>query len=128
MSREIKFRAWDDKSKKMWAPEVICFMKDGKAKAGLVMTPAQAKKGQHEGWFYDNPLMQYTGLHDKNSKEIYEGDILKYFNNRMEVVEYEGGGFSPFAIPGREIVKMPSEVEVIGNIYENPEIMEAKNV
>lgn len=75
--RELKFRAWDDKSKKMRTPEVICFQGD-KAKAGLVMTPAQAKKGIKEGWFYDNPLMQYTGLHDKNGKEIYEGDILKW--------------------------------------------------
>ena len=127
--REIRFRAWDDKSKKMWTPEVICFMKDGKAKAGLVMTPAQAKKGQHEGWFYDNPLMQYTGLHDKNGKEIYEGDIVactgeKYivsWHNQLaswylKPVNYDGWH-------GISKSDMSLMYEIIGNLWENPELL-----
>lgn len=132
MSREIKFRAWDSKSKKMWTPEVIC-IKDGQVKAGLVMTPAQAKKGVKEGWFYDNPIMQYTGLKDKNGKEIYEGDICNsvysvgkvYWNEMTARFSFE------FDTDIDGLFEMASGIEgkkfeVIGNIYENPELLEVK--
>ena len=135
--RDIKFRAWDDKSKKMWEPEVIC-IKDGKVKAGLVMTPAQAKKGVKEGWFYDNPLMQYTGLKDKNGKEIYEGDIIDYgyyskeddtedLSRPMRFVAKWSQEDSGFVANGRLMTRYQYYAfPVIGNIYENPDLLEEK--
>jgi hypothetical protein len=69
-------------------------------------------------------LMQYTGLKDKNGKEIYEGDILRFdFYYRPMVVEYEGWGFGCIRDDG--IKEMPNKEyrEVIGNIYENKELL-----
>ena len=67
-------------------------------------------------------LMQFTGLLDKNGKEIYEGDILKYrgklsFNDPPFVVEWQNDD-------ARWTEFYPSNnFEVIGNIYENPELL-----
>ena len=77
-------------------------------------------------------LMQFTGLKDKNGKEIYEGDIVK---NKSELykVKFACGAFgviniendmdaSPFCSGGKW-EKWLKEIEVIGNIYENPELL-----
>jgi len=79
------------------------------------------------------PLMQFTGLHDKNGKEIWEGDVLKNtWRNRPYSVSFFEGGFRghwDYLEPqshqscGWLIDEFEaSECEVLGNIYENPEL------
>ena len=71
-------------------------------------------------------LLQYTGLKDKNGKEIYAGDILKYQSN--------GRLSDPIAFPEdytwvkahTQDTRWQSAVEVIGNRYENPELLQSK--
>ena len=70
------------------------------------------------------PVMDFTGLHDKNGKEIYEGDVVQYSYNDYETllkspVEYHEGAFYPVC----EIPEEARHFEVIGNIYENPELL-----
>jgi hypothetical protein len=73
-------------------------------------------------------IMQFTGLFDKNGLEIYEGDVIKSFLGRVAVVEWEKEGrFLGFTVGSeRKIIYINREpkVEIIGNIYENPELLE----
>ena len=117
MNREIKFRAWDNSCKKMRGVKGIkdCFSL------------------RSDGFFDENYiLMQYTGLKDKNGKEIYEGDIViqngekivvKYGIN--EVDAFEGIGFNLWSFYGEKPngKRLKSELKLIGNIYENPELL-----
>lgn len=73
---------------------------------------------------------QFTGLHDKNGREIYEGDIIRFVNGQKKVngewvdnefiytVEYSEGTFGIFGLS-----KVLNSVEVIGNIYDNPDLI-----
>ena len=76
-------------------------------------------------------LMEYTGLKDKNNKEIYEGDILfESFGEKYYKVVFENGSFrAEFEVDFEEhsfdlIDVVAQNCEVVGNIYENPELME----
>ena len=120
--REIKFRAWTGKEMR-FPPELGEWdWEDCELFAGYNKKPTI--------------LMQYIGMHDKNGKEIYEGDIVIFDNvydhRKPEVVEcLEGApGFSPFCddeeAEGCAIYPDPDKCKVIGNIYENNELLEVK--
>jgi hypothetical protein len=70
--------------------------------------------------------MQFTGLYDKNSKEIYEGDVFRSMRGITYIVTWEDGGFigkghnSHFE---RGMSKLSKEDRYLGNIYENPELI-----
>ena len=116
--REIKFRAWDD-GKMDYNPTF------GECSFGgsyvNSFEPSEYEK---------RTFMQFTGLHDKNGKEIYEGDVVKtpkYGNS--QVVEYADINASDdMTAPGMgfQFNDYPSNMEIIGNIYENPELLETK--
>lgn len=109
--REIKFRAWDKKNKEWFyfgLNEVYGMGQD-------------SPNGYAEINF--DEIMQYTGLKDKNNKEIYEGDILKFNtkggNEMIYEVKWRGKGFKPT----RMSEDNQEEIEIIGNIYENTELL-----
>ena len=68
-------------------------------------------------------IMQFTGLLDKNGREIYEGDVLKFHDRSTDQVFYDQGTVQ-FTMQNRWLWPYTSGSEVIGNIYENPELLE----
>lgn len=78
----------------------------------------------------DLKIMEYTGLKDKNNKEIYEGDILfESFGKRYYKVVFENGGFraefnGDFEEYSLDLIDVVAQgCEIVGNIYENPELL-----
>lgn len=125
MSREIKFRAWDEKLKIMFQPEcsglVIHF--DGELNSLDENYEIVGTDGTRQ-----LELMQFTELKDTNNKEIYEGDIVKV-EDYVAVIKWdiETCRFV-LNIHGEHLVYdfdnfYGKELEVIGNIYENPELL-----
>lgn len=130
--REIKFRAWDKFTNTMWNwEEHNAFSTD---------------KGSIKQWFedYDLIVMEYTGLKDSNGKEMYEGDIvvaiaLKEYECEEElcisdIIYNQGNALGEWQVRskgyehGLPIVWGGWEsLKVIGNIYENPELLKDKD-
>nr|DAP82505.1 MAG TPA: YopX protein [Caudoviricetes sp.] len=134
MSREIKFRAWLKEEKKMVNVEIIDFSE--KSIQYLEKNEIIDAYLLRTKFLEDVELMQYTGLDDKNRIEIYEGDILKYkfpYDRRLKhvslvkFIETEAS-FGLKDIYGNEIplyrITANNYFEVIGNIYENKNLLE----
>ena len=97
-----------------------------------------AEYNMNESEVEEESIGQYTGLEDKNSKEIYEGDIVRFtwhsvlcssekpIDRRYEVVYIDGGFRQADTYGAIGNWYKWDEVEIIGNIYENPELLEEK--
>lgn len=123
--REIKFRVWDPRYKEMVPPKGEGFTV-GDFAMGLYPTKFCNEPSFRDDFVFrdDLVLMQYTGLKDKNGKEIYEGDIVGSGVLKF-VVEFNDRGFwEPFIDPNDQVANFPSSyLKVLGNIYENPELL-----
>lgn len=125
MNRIIKFRAWDEKNKKMIA---LGHPHYHDAVGGILMYAIEPMV-KYDNWDKKSPhLMQYTGLKDKNGKEIFEGDILKTEHGATGIMTWHDVS-AQFNYDCKEpmwshpIYSMSGDNEIIGNIYENPELL-----
>lgn len=118
--RDFKFRLWDDNAKR--------WLSRGES-VEVAFSQLFPESIKAEANFY---LEQYTGFKDQNGREIYEGDIIWLFGIHLEVVwsqdeakfdlmnkDFRVGAF----VFNKNTVQ---HIEIIGNIHENPELLEAK--
>jgi uncharacterized phage protein (TIGR01671 family) len=148
--REIKFRAWDKPINRWYSPVYESY-KGQLEELNISMNGRLSLRTMSgtvdESTFKDRfAVMQYTGLKDKNNKEIYEGDIVnchifvQELGENYGVVEgerefvgkvsFDVTGFNVESNGFRDNPVMYDEfheesLEVVGNIYENPELLEA---
>jgi len=132
--REIKFRVWDKQAMAMFPVAAIHFGDNGDA---LTITIEAAPKGQYYKALVDREngeLMQYTGEKDKDGRDIYEGDILDVEGEGRFTVAWDT--FEDCCVRGWTWMLVPAiyrgtvayradEAMVVGNIYDNPELVEA---
>ena len=140
MIREIKFRAWDKKRGKLLTVFSMAF--DVNTHSVDTVWCAELMDEVADGFdINDVELMQFTGLTDKQGKEIYEGDILRMTRRKRrgrgcseEVVTYccevkfFAAAFRVESLPPTPKWSMPLSIEfddpeVIGNIYQNPDLI-----
>ena len=140
--KKLKFRVWDygndstskecQEEPKMFNPDsIVCIYNSKSVEVGDGLTVKKLRASERK---FD--LMQFTGFKDKNDKEIYENDIVKFKDGRIGVVifdtlplyienqgkYYVTGWFINFK--NEEYEPLEDDAEVIGNIYENPELLE----
>lgn len=116
MNREIKFRAWIGKMEQMSDEVTVKWDGSFSAVIGGINGYSTADGGV---------LMQYTGLKDKNGKEIYEGDIIS-FDDARDVVEWDESAGAWGARDCNPPLDRPhywNDYKVIGNVFENKELL-----
>lgn len=126
----IKFRAWHTIQKKMYSPEEmgedqLTLMPDGKGLINVSSISTQLSQ------FINEMIpLQFTGLKDKNGKEVYDGDIIQVDNEENPAItecKYDKGCFILEDNAGghwtRQLHHQPERLTIIGNIYENPELL-----
>ena len=132
MSRVIKFRSWVEHEDKISGKNNYSYMQENPEFQGSI-NAIFATSGKEPLNIYGCKVtyMQFTGLHDKNGVEIFEGDVWQWSENRKHVVEFdvERAGWFPFADDDgcgccADQVYDPEGGEVIGNIYQHPHLLE----
>jgi uncharacterized phage protein (TIGR01671 family) len=132
--RELKFRVWG--SGKMWEVNALDFT------GNLIQKGIPTAYNDKDGCFPIDYLMQFTGVKDRNGKDIYEGDILfvEYDNDSVSFMGnviwgcYDDGEYvsnvecwvckdDPISDNGGLWGSPKHTYEIIGNIYENPELL-----
>jgi uncharacterized phage protein (TIGR01671 family) len=130
--REIKFRAWTKAEQKMYRYVEHTTYADGSNGVTMLVDTDGYSFAPNES---DIELMQYTGLKDAKGKEIYEGDILRIPGNYVgygthnAVVEWsdkELGWSTSSGLKMTHYYDAPTELEIIGNIHDNPELLPDK--
>lgn len=146
--RELKFRVWDEINKKMYSAKNVATF-DFESNCAWIK---EGWKGGRWVYFSKSKRLQYTGLKDKNGREIYENDVIYWeINNGVGIESYtavvrwservgEGwkdcykwlveyrenylrGDYDELSTPAA----YNDALEVIGNIYENPELLEGES-
>ena len=134
MKDRFKFRAWDTVDKKMHENDFVVT-----ATGHIAKLWQRYEKGENEMYFsqtdfkWDNELilLQCTGLEDKNQHLIFEGDIVKSYNDEICVIKHcvDEGGFYIGSDEGlnHSFDTLTFKFEVIGNIWENSNLLEVQN-
>ncbi|MDC0751793.1 YopX family protein [Enterococcus innesii] len=128
-----KFRAWDKESKSMHQILEIIYSNDLSYISFITIGGGNLIYGPKRRLGDDVIIMQSTGLKDKNGVEIFEGDIVRWHDvvTWDYSVTFKDGVFCISDDPSSNFYHLKEDIngkfEVIGNIYENPELLEQAN-
>ena len=133
MSKYIKFRVWHKQNKvMMWLKQIVWFPD---REQRITAHPFDQREPTFVGSLCHLEIMEYTGIDDKNGKEIYEGDILDVDEHKRlcKVIWFEPQACFdtvPIKVMDKHTVfnglknsEWSYRTEVVGNIYENPELL-----
>lgn len=133
--REILFRG-KRCDNDMWVEGFYCCLYDSKGNESCRIYTGYAETDCgdfYPDWFEVDPetVGQYTGLKDKNGKKIFEGDIVRYGDTVHKVVFEQRNDTAHFGLVYSDIETLPfdyyqdlKQIEIIGNIHDNPELLE----
>jgi hypothetical protein len=123
--REIRFRAWDKRKNEWLSEKVHVYIND----EGRVFVERDGPYGVCLDQV-DVEVSFFTGLHDKNGKEIYEGDEFHMGDpNILYVVEWHHAGLMGRQVDNKSKIGLDfwkDNIEIIGNIYSKPELLNTK--
>lgn len=127
--RIVKFRVWNDLLKNYLPDDSVCILPNGDIVLYNLAAMIAAYRRPSDMLEGENTVEQFTGLEDKNGTEIYEGDIL--IDDAGEPIEYwvvkfsEGGFIGECAGVAEPLFEL-TNLEVVGNIHKDPELVEKK--
>jgi uncharacterized phage protein (TIGR01671 family) len=122
--RTIKFRAWSITDKIMSYQQP-----NGYFKGAYYSIDYRALQDVNLGIliqkhnFGSIVLMQFTGLHDKHGKEIFEGDVVRFWGGKGHIIYFETYAQFKIQYGENDLFDIDHTTEIIGNIYENPELI-----
>jgi uncharacterized phage protein (TIGR01671 family) len=126
MLRAIKFRVWDKLAKVYILPDV------GYQGHYIMSLNGQFHNLQNGSGGDEYIVQQFTGLNDKDGKEIYAGDVLYFDNKTMQATlkvkekqDHNGYGFICYGKNENDLWAFPyyKDIKIIGNIFDNPELV-----
>lgn len=127
--RIVKFRVYNDLLKNYLPDDSVCILPNGDIVLYNLVAMIAAYKRPSDMLEGENTVERFTDLKDKNGTEIYEGDIL--IDDTGEPIEYwvvkfSDGGFIGECAGVAEALFELTNLEVVGNIHKNPELVEEK--
>lgn len=118
MKRVIKFKAWNERLQMMFTVYSIDFDK------GLVFCESEGEDTRHTFGMIDVELLQFTEAKDGREIDLYDGDVVQFFDGEMSEIKRTDGGAWIIDVIEEELSSRSDDVIWVGNKYQHAELLE----